>query len=345
MRVYEINPETDPRWRVLVDSHPDACIFHTVEWLQALRRTYGYSPTVFTTNPPEVPLSNGVAFCRLNSWLTGSRLVSIPFSDHCEPLGQNPEGITTLISAVRKNGPREAKHVEIRPRTSDLKSQDLFRLDRRFYLHVLDLRPSLDDIYLGLHKNCIRRKIRRADREGITLERGRSESMLQEFYQLLLLTRRRHRLPPQPFAWFRNIVQCLQSRATIHLARLGSRPIAGILTLHHQQRLVYKYGCSDAQFHNVGAMPRLFWQLIQEAKSEQLKELDLGRSELDNPGLTRFKDNLGAARTTLTYWRSSEGKQRIAGRDVISEIAKNFLSQLPDAFFRLAGEVFYRHVG
>ena len=343
MQLYEVNPETDPRWTALVDAHPHASVFHTVAWLEALRRTYGYTPTVFTMNPPENPLTNGIVFCRMNSWLTGSRLVSIPFSDHCEPLAVDAEDVTRLVSAMRKAA--KVTDIEIRPSKSDLTSQDVFRLDRQHYLHILDLRPSLGEIYLRFHKNCVQRKIRRADREGITLERGRSESILEEFYQLQLMTRRRHRLPPQPLAWFRNILQCLQSRATIHIARLDGNPIGSVLMLQHHQTLVYKYGCSDARFHHLGAMPRLFWQIIQEAKCGNIEEIDLGRSELDNEGLTLFKDHLGARRTMLSYWCSSEAVEKRARIDRVSRVAKNVFSQLPDTFLRLAGEVLYRHVG
>src|SRR6516162_4756143 len=205
MQFYEINPETDSRWSTLVESHPAASIFHTVGWLKALRQTYGYRTTVFTTNPPESSLTNGVVFCRMNSWLTGSRLVSMPFSDHCEPLAQNAEEVTRLVSAMPRAG--KMKHIEIRSRRSDLNPQGVFQLDRRHYLHVVDLRPGLDEIYLRFHKDCVQRKIRRADREGITVERGRSEAMLQDFYRLQFMTRRRHRLPPQPVAWFRNILE------------------------------------------------------------------------------------------------------------------------------------------
>jgi hypothetical protein len=272
-------------------------------------------------------------------------LVSIPFSDHCEPLAQNAEDASGLISAARTEGAGKFRDVEIRPRRSDLIIQNHFRLDRQHYLHILDLRRSLDEIYFSFHKNSIQRKIRRADREGITLESGRSESIVDEFYQLLLLTRRRHQLPPQPLSWFRNLLQCLPSCVKFHVARRGRQPIASILTLCHRQTLVYKYGCSDAQFHNLGAMPRLFWQVIQEAKNEQLQELDLGRSDVSNEGLVRFKDRLGAIRMPLTYWRSCEAKKSCVKTDWLTYVSKNVLSRLPDAFFRLAGEVFYRHAG
>jgi lipid II:glycine glycyltransferase (peptidoglycan interpeptide bridge formation enzyme) len=207
------------------------------------------------------------------------------------------------------------------------------------------LKPSTEELYSRLHKAGVQRKIRRAGREGVALEQGRSEAMLQEFYQLLLLTRRRHKIFPQPFAWFRNLIECLGRRLTIHVARVDGRPIGSILTLRHKKTLVYKYGCSDERFHRLGAMPRLFWQAIQEAKSEQLQEFDLGRSEQGNEGLVRFKDHLGATKTTLSYWRSSRKLTTHATALLPPWLVEGFLSRLPDCLFRLAGEVLYRHVG
>ena len=88
--VFRINPLVDPRWPHLLERHPCASVFHTAEWLGALRATYGYLPMAYTTSPPDAPLTNGWVFCEIDSWLTGRRLVSLPFSDHCEPLADNP---------------------------------------------------------------------------------------------------------------------------------------------------------------------------------------------------------------------------------------------------------------
>ena len=86
MAVYKIDPLSDPRWPEFLQRHPDAAIFHTPEWIEALRRTYGYEPVVYTTSSPGSDLTNGIPFCRINSWLTGRRLVSLPFSDHCQQM-------------------------------------------------------------------------------------------------------------------------------------------------------------------------------------------------------------------------------------------------------------------
>jgi hypothetical protein len=137
-------------------------------------------------------------------------------------------------------------------------------------------------------------------------------------------------------------------RLTIHVARVGNRPIASILTLRHKQTLVYKYGCSDEHFHNLGPVPRLFWQAIQDAKSEQFKEFDLGRSDEKNLGLVRFKDHLGATGMSIRYWQFPPKASPNAGglnATLKSPLLQNVLLRLPDRLFRLAGEIFYRHAG
>src|SRR5262249_8581390 len=47
--VYTLDPLGDRRWPAFVDERPDASVFHTPAWLDALRRTYGYAPVVYTT--------------------------------------------------------------------------------------------------------------------------------------------------------------------------------------------------------------------------------------------------------------------------------------------------------
>src|SRR5580658_4516058 len=86
MQLFTLDPLSDNRWSDLVASHPHASIFHTPGWLRALSKTYSYRPLVLTSSPPQKPLSDGIPFCEIQSWVTGSRLVSLPFADHAEPL-------------------------------------------------------------------------------------------------------------------------------------------------------------------------------------------------------------------------------------------------------------------
>jgi hypothetical protein len=346
MAVYKIDPIEDERWGQFLQKHPAASIFHTPSRLEALRRTYGYEPVAFTTSPPDCPLTNGSPFCQISSWLSGRRLVSLPFSDHCTPLVESSEQLTDLLGSLRERLDREKwKYVEIRAAGSILSDCNTFERSKAFVLHKLDLRPSLDEIFRSFHRDCVQRKIRRAEQESLTYEEGRSESLLAKFYHLLLLTRRKHGLPPQPVAWFRNLIACLGDKVQIRVASRDGDPIASMLTLRHKQVLVYKYGCSDRRFNHLGGTQLLFWKAIQGAKSEQLSEFDLGRSDCDNAGLIKFKDRWGATRSTLTYSRLALQHSQGASTATPTPMVKYLFTHAPDSLLAAAGRVLYKHIG
>ncbi|HZY74561.1 MAG TPA: GNAT family N-acetyltransferase [Edaphobacter sp.] len=345
--MYTINPLTDPRWPQFVADHPQASIFHTREWLNALRLAYGYKPVAFTTHQGS-DLSDAVLFCEVQSWLTGKRLVSLPFSDHCEPLADTTDLQEILHYLHKQREKQQFRYIELRPAltTGILNTQDQFTRSERFCFHVIDLRSELENIYQNLHSNCVRRKIKRAEREELTYESGHSEELLQKFRHLLLLTRRRHQLPPQPSSWFHNVLRCLGNLVTIHVVSKETMPVASILTLTYKSRMVYKYGCSDTRFNAMGGTSLLFWKAIQQAHSMGIEEFDLGRSSYNDPGLIAFKNHLGAALSELSYYRNpSLDLKPEQNKSRISSLSRQVLAHLPDPLFAGVGQLLYRHMG
>ena len=347
MTVYALDPLRDQRWSELVDRHPYGSAFHTTAWLQALQRTYGYQPMAFTTSAPGQALEDGVAVCQVRSWLTGHRLVSLPFADHCEPLVVRPEAVNAIayhLDALRRSG--EWDYIELRPHSDRLEAVPGMQSADRFWFHRLDLRHSDAALFTGFHKNAIQQQLHRADREGITHDDGSGEDVLHTFYQLLLLTRRRHQLPPQPLAWFRNLAAAFGGAMKIRVARRDGRALAAIVTLRHGDTMIYKYAASDAQFHALGGMQLLLWKTIQEARSLGCTTLDLGRSDLDNDGLATFKDRWGATRSHIAYRRFAPAAASASPlRKYARDSAKHLLEHVPQACQVAAGRFLYRHAG
>lgn len=344
--IQELDPLTDARWLTMISRYPAATVFHTPEWLEALHRTYGYEPVAVTTSAPESELCNGILFCRVHSWLTGRRLISLPFSDHCEPLVTTSNELSCLLSELERDvGPRGCSYFEIRPLSVPPVVECGLAESQSFCFHRLDLRPTAAELFRGFHKDCVQRKIHRAEREGLAYEQGSSPELQRQFYRLQIITRHRQGLPPQPFAWFRNLAECMGEELKIRVASKDGKPVASILTLQHRRTLVYKYGCSDKTHNNLGGTQLLFWRAIQDAKSQGLLEFDLGRSEWENEGLIRFKDRLGATRSTLTYWRYPASSAVRARNTWEMRIAKQIFSHLPSSCLSAAGRLLYRHVG
>jgi CelD/BcsL family acetyltransferase involved in cellulose biosynthesis len=345
--VYRFDPLRDPRWTDLIERHPRASAFHLPAWLDALQRTYGYEPVGLTTAPPGTAFRNGVVFCRVRSWLTGQRLVSLPFSDHCQPLVDSEEELKHLMTDLdRDRDVSKWKYAELRPidppreRSTDLETAE------SFCFHRLDLRPTLEDLFRRFHKSCVQRKIRRAEREHLACEEGRSETLLQKFYELNVLTRRRLHVPPQPLAWFRNLITGLGDKLTIWVASKDGQAVASILTLRYKDTLVYKYGCSDRRFSNLGGMQLLFWRAIENAKRDGLSEFDLGRSDWVDEGLIDFKDRWGAARSELTYLRHSPQASRSRAASLLQlRMARQVAAFVPDSVVISVGRTLYRHLG
>jgi hypothetical protein len=349
VNVYTINPLLDDRWDDLVSRHPNASAFHQRKWLEALARTYGYGPVAFTTSSPACELKNALVFCRVRSWLTGDRLVSLPFSDHCEPLCDSGEELDFLIrylhSAFNHN---KWKYLEIRPTSGSFGQCGAklgFRPSSRYFLHTLDLRPNLKEIFSGLNKDSVQRRIRRADRAGLTEKCGRSEQLLRQFYRLFVLTRGRHHVPPIPYAWFSSLVDCLGEALEIRIAYQGNTPIAGILTLRSANVLYYKYGCSDAKFNFLGAMPWLLWNAVSAAKATGATEFDMGRTQEANQGLMRFKGHWSQEPKELVYWSFPNIASLDSPDGWRLKVAQRIFAHLPDSILSLVGRLIYRHIG
>lgn len=346
MSVYCFNPLEDGRWRDFARTQPKSSVFHTCGWLEALRRTYGYRAVAYTTSPPDGPLENAILFCEVRSWLTGKRLVSVPFADHCEPLvddRRHREAISAELELAVQG--RRWRSIECRPLTSAFaESRPGSEVDA-FCFHTLDLRPSLDELFDRFHKNSMQQTICRAEREELRFDAGASEAHLAEFYRLLLLTRRRHQLPPQPIEWFRNLMSSLGAGFRICLARRDGRAIAAVVILRHADTVVYKYGASDAGAHKLGGIPFLLWNVIRDARGSGALCLDLGRSDLDNPGLITFKDRLGAHRSHLQYVRYARVSRAKAERGWTGQLARRVIAAVPDRLFISTGRLLYRHFG
>ena len=346
---YQLDPIHDPRWAELVEKHPKASVFHTVAWLQALRHTYGYEPVAFTTSPPTGELKNGIVFCRINSWLTGHRLVSLPFSDHCEPLCDSTEDVNFLIHYLQTALEHEEwKYLQVRPINGNLR-QTLGGIGclpaATYFLHTLDLRPDLDEVFRSLDKDSVQRRIRRAERAGLVEKCGRSEDLLNEFYPLFVITRGRHNVPPSPYAWFRNLIHWQGEAMEIRVAYQGETPIAAILTLQFKDVVYYKYGCSDARFNKFGATPWLFWRAIAAAKSNGANVFDMGRTHEDNAGLLAFKNQWVPEPKRLVYWQYPYASSLDSGENWKLKVAKNAFSRMPGRLLTIIGKLIYRHIG
>ncbi len=344
-----IEPLEDRRWDELVERHPRAAVFHSRAWLSALARTYQYRPVAYVTSADGQRLGSGMVFCQVESWLTGRRLVSLPFSDHCEPLVDRQsdlDAITMALEEEERHG--QWRYIETRPLWRTPIVTSLHRAMLPFTFHELDLEPDLATLFRNCHKNSTQRKILRAERESLQCREGSTDELLDDFYKLLTITRQRHRRPPQPRDWFVNLIESFGDALKIRVTLKDNRPVAAIVTIRHKDTMYYKYGGSDRSFNHLGSMHFLLWGAIQEAKSAGLRFFDFGRTDADQHGLITFKKRWGTAQSDLIYSRYSRDVTQSFESSATSwkyKAARYLLARMQPGVLSLAGRALYRHVG
>ena len=333
--------------------HPRASVFHSSGWLQALRDTYDYESFVFRGDRPALSTTSGIVLSRVRSWLTGRRLISLPFSDHCAPLVSGPAELQSLITDLKALlSAEDWSYVEIRPIDNtfdDVLQAGGFQRSGEYLLHRLRLDAPADVLFRQFHKSSVQYRTRRAERLGMVCEVGRSPKLIRDFFHLMAITRRRQYLPPQPFAWFENLARCMgEDGIDIRVAYKDERPVAAVLNIKAFGHVCYKYSCSDLRFKSMNATCLLLWQTIQDACRDGAQVLDLGRSAIDNPGLIRFKSNWAGEPTRLTYWRlqsaSSRSRRRGFGNWKVTSPSR-LLGVLPQPILNRIGAILYKHIG
>jgi len=281
----------------------------------------------------------------ITSALTGRRGVSLPFTDSCEPLGQTPDDIRSLVTAaVDLAHRRHWRRLELRGGAHVFPERPPATT---FYGHTLDLTPS-ESVLLKQTDSAVRRAIRKAEQAGVTVEFSTSLESVETFYRLLAYTRRRHGVPPQPFAFFRNLQQRILApgQGTIAIARLNGQPIASALYLFAGKSVIYKYGASDERHQQVRANNLVMWRAISTFARQGFTALDFGRTSLDNPGLRTFKLSWGTRETPEHYLLyDCKTRRWITTPDRSTSWHTPVFQRLPLPLSRLLGNLLYRHIG
>ena len=330
-----------PNWDALVTSHPDFSFFHGTAWARVLADTYGYVPHYFCAGGAAEPV---LPLMEVDSWLTGRRGIALPFTDECAPLGTDKSALGKLFQDALAFGKlRGWKYLELRGGRDLLGGETLPSLS--FFTHELELAADEAALF-GKLESPVRRAVRKAEKDGVTVEILQSREGMRIFHQLQCLTRKKHGLPPQPLEFFMNIQRHIlsENQGMIAVASFGGRPIAASVYFFLGGRAVYKYGASDAACQHLRGNNLVMWAAMKWLARKGMKRLHLGRTSILNEGLRRFKLNLGAQEGKIEYMKFDLRQNRFVTEvDGVAGWHNRVFRAMPVFASRLAGRLLYKH--
>lgn len=339
-----IDPIADPEWLALVERSPTAEAFHHPLWLELLRAQYGYELQACCVAGSR-GIEAGIPFARVESRLTGRRLVAIPFSDVCPPLlarDANPTALDALGPALAAEAGRSGLDLTVH---AALPSMPGAFARPSFFRHLLPLAEDPAEVESRYSKSQIKRGIKKARREGLEAQRRTDREALDAFYSLHVKTRRRLGVPTQPKRFIRRFEALFDAGlGFVELILDGDEPIAAAVFLTYNGTVTYKYGASDAAKLAKRPNNLLFAEVIRWACESGFKTLDFGRTDSDNEGLRSFKRSWGAEEVELSYTYLAEHEPE-PGPGRRDRLLGTTIRRSPAFVGRLIGEALYRHAG
>ena len=325
--------------------HKEHSFFHSREWARVLYESYGYEPVYFSIFQSD-KICSLVPTMQISSFITGRRLVSLPFSDFCDPFFHSIEDSSLLqnelISYSNKN---RLDYIEFR--SSDMKFPPEpveFRTDLR---HILLFSANEKELFNCCSENT-RRNIKKAGKEGVQVIIKNDMKGLRTFYDMVCETRKRHGLPPQPYRFFKIIFKNIiyENTGDILLAHRNGSFIAGAIFFKFGRKILFKFGASFSKYHNLRGNHLVMWEAIKKYVNEGYSEFDFGRTELSHEGLRRFKLGFNTDERLIYNSRFDLKSQSYVSSETKTEGFYNHLfNKTPIFILKAIGNTFYKHIG
>ena len=339
-----VNPLQFPGWDERLSSLKNASFFHTEAWARVLFESYGYKP-IYLIIQKNKRFNAVLPLMEIKSVFTGKRGVSLPFTDHCEPLVSKNKYLRELLEGTIVYGTTKRwRYLEQRAGSKDELGVHPYC---RYYGHKLDLSQGKEQISKKIRKNYFR-NIKKAINNNVKFRISHSKSAMDEFYKLNCMTRQSHGLPPQPYKFFKKIYEHIISpkKGIISLASYNDKSIAGAIFFHFNKHAIYKFGASNKNFHHLRPNNLVMFKAIEWYADNGFLTLDFGRTDIGHDGLDRYKIGWGAVKHHIRYYVYDFKKEKFRGKiDERNAIYEKYFQKLPIPILQLIGRIAYRHIG
>lgn len=335
IKISILTPSDEPAWQDYVNSHPDATIYHTLEWRDILYNEYGFEPVYLIAKEEERVV--GILPLFLIKNLRGRRLVSLPFSIYGGPVGDSKEVVSALLKkCVEMVKEGRAASLEIKPcKHLDVEVPGL-SFDDWGIGRAVDLTVGIEALWKEF---AYRRNVDRAIREGLMFTVSDNE-MVEGFYKLQLMTRKRQGLPAPSLRYYNSFFKEMGGCVKLAMIESDGIPVAGGIFFAYKDKVLYALGASDHRYLHLRPNDLLVWEMMKWSALAGYKEFDLGPTPSGNDGLLHFKRKWG-------------GKENLVKRCSYPLIQKNranpdgniLFKMLPLSVSKLVGSKVIRSMG
>lgn len=168
------------------------------------------------------------------------------------------------------------------------------------YAGVLDLNKNEEEILKGMRQR-LRRALRKAEKNHITIEKSTDPAAIHEFYQIELQTAGRHRFIAfsEDFLTKQFVAFAKNNEAVLYTAKLDGQTLAQNFMIFYGNEASYHYGVSSELGTKYSGAPLLHMEAMRDARKRGIKRYSfwgiVGEDETWHRfyGVSQFKRGFG----------------------------------------------------
>ncbi|MBW8191619.1 GNAT family N-acetyltransferase [Neiella marina] len=292
-------------WDQYVAGHTMGSPYHKYSWGQAVQKAYGHQAQYWLAEQ-EGQIVGVLPCVRLKRLLGGEKYCALPFCDVGGPLAQSHEIRQLLLDRAAAEG---AVILESRDmgKQGEAKQYQGNKVSMRLPL------PDSSEALLASFKSKLRSQVRKAEKNGLRYETGRSEQLLQHFYEVMLVNMRALGSPVHSYKWFREIIEQYGEQCLVGVVYLDQIPAGAGIILINGEKASIPWASTKSEFNRLAPNMLLYWALLAYCAEHRITEFDFGRSTYGE-GTYKFKSQWGAQPWPLN-WQTYQNGQLLKTSD------------------------------
>lgn len=277
--------------------------FQLYGWRDVMEGVFGHECLYLGARDGAGRLAGVLPLVRVKSLLFGHYLVSMPFVNYGGPLGTEAAVRALVAHAV---GLAREQHVEL----LELRCREPLPVDlpmsHRKITVVLDLPAGGPDAVWQTFTSNVRRKIRRAQKERLSVRFGLDQ--VTAFYQVFSHHMRDLGTPTLSRRLFDMLARRFGEDTWFGCAYHDARPVACGCGFRWGLEFEMTWVSALRAYHNVYANMFLYWAFMERAAQQGLTIFNFGRCT-PGSGTHRFKQQWGSRDVPLWWYAHAAGRK------------------------------------
>ena len=285
-------------WDEALERFPEACFSLLYGWRQVYERAFKLKAYyLLAEDQGQVQGLCPLVFMKSPLISRGTYLISLPFMTRAGILAADSAGRDFLLRQVLEKA-RELKADSIELRELDNQGSGETASNQEHVQMILDLPGDWNHFEKQVSPRL--RQVKKALNSGLTVKKGRNESLLVDFYEIFSRRMRELFFPVYPKAFFKEILLVFKNRVHLVVVYEGEKPLGGMLVFRFRDTISFPYVASLVQHQALFPNQLLYHSAIRMAWEEGFKRVDFCRSQV-NSGTYSFKTQWKARPQALAY--------------------------------------------